>query len=214
MARAGAERHLREKNLIDRWDFNDEQSGNVLWKNPELATISSPIVMNGKLYTLARHAARHPARTREGRLRQRGDGRKDLENRFNVYLSDVPAERVGWSSCVGDPATGRVFALGVCGLFQCLDGETGKTIWSRSLSEEFGLLSTYGGRTNVPVVFEDKVYISAVMTNWGELARPAHRFVALDKTPAKPSGLTAPSWRRRTRPTARRSFSLSKARPR
>ncbi len=172
MARAGAERHLAEKNLIDRWDFNDEQSGNVLWKNPELATISSPIVMNGKLYTLARH---EPGTQREQEkvvCVNAETGEKIWENRFNVYLSDVPAERVGWSSCVGDPATGRVFALGVCGLFQCLDGETGKTIWSRSLSEEFGLLSTYGGRTNVPVVFEDKVYISAVMTNWGELARP------------------------------------------
>ena len=63
----------------------------------------------------------------------------------------MPAERVGWSCCVGDPDTGHVYAMGVCGYFQCLDGETGKTLWSHSLNEEFGLLSTYGGRTNVPV---------------------------------------------------------------
>ena len=93
----------------------------------------------------------------------------------------MPAERVGWSSCVADPTTGRIYALGVCGLFMCLDGDTGKTIWSRSLHEEFGLLSTYGGRTNVPVVFEDKVLISGVLTNWGDLARPAHRFLVFDK---------------------------------
>ena len=37
---------------------------------------------------------------------------------------------------VGDPATGHVFALGVCGFFQCLDGETGKTIWSHAMSED------------------------------------------------------------------------------
>ncbi len=171
----------REKDLIDRWDFNDDQNGNVLWKNAELATISTPIVLNGKLYMLARH---EPGTQREQEKVICADaltGEKIWENKFNVYLSDVPAERVGWSSCMADPTTGRIYALGVCGLFQCLDGDTGKTIWSRSLSEEFGLLSTYGGRTNVPVLFEDKVLISAVMTNWGELARPAQRFLAFDK---------------------------------
>ena len=103
------------------------------------------------------------------------------ENKFNVFLSDVPAERIGWSSCVGDPSTGDVYALGVCGYFQCLDGATGKTIWKHSLNEEFGLLTTYGGRTNVPVVFEDLVIISGVIIGWGDMRRPAHRFLAFDK---------------------------------
>ena len=67
----------------------------------------------------------------------------------------MPADRIGWSSCVGDPETGRVYAQGVCGYFCCLDGETGKVVWDHSLHEEFGLISTYGGRTNVPVIFED-----------------------------------------------------------
>ena len=71
--------------------------------------------------------------------------------------------------------------MGVCGYLQCLDGDTGKTLWSRSLSEEFGLLSTYGGRTNVPVIFDDLVIISAVTTSWGEQARPVHRFMAFNK---------------------------------
>ena len=60
------------------------------------------------------------------------------ENRFNVWLSDVPDTRVAWSSVVGDPETGNVYALGVCGYFQCIDGETGKTIWSIPMHEYFG----------------------------------------------------------------------------
>ena len=108
-------------------------------------------------------------------------GKKIWENVFNVFLSDVPDTRIGWSSVVGDPTTGRVYALGVCGYFQCLDGETGKTIWSHSMSEEFGLLTTYGGRTNFPLVFDDLVIISGVMTGWGEAARPNHRFIAFNK---------------------------------
>ena len=40
-------------------------------------------------------------------------GEIQWEHRFNVYLTDVPNTRLGWSSVVGDPATGRVYALGV-----------------------------------------------------------------------------------------------------
>ncbi len=103
------------------------------------------------------------------------------ENRFNVWLSDVPDTRVGWSSVVGDPATGNVYALGVCGYFQCLSGETGKTLWSVPMHEFFGMLTTYGGRTNFPVICDDVVIVGGVMTNWGDMAKPAHRLVAFDK---------------------------------
>ena len=95
------------------------------------------------------------------------------ENSFNVWLSDVPDTRVGWSSVVGDPVTGNVYALGVCGYFQCINGETGETIWSVPMHEHFGLLTTYGGRTNFPVIFEDLVFISGVIIGWGEMAHPA-----------------------------------------
>ncbi len=172
----------RETGIIDRWDPNAPGTeGNVLWKSRELGGISTPIVMRGKLYTIVRS---EPGTTKEGEkvvCVEAATGKKIWENKFNVFLSDVPAERVGWSCCVGDPATGHVYAMGVCGYFQCLDGETGKTLWKHSLNEEFGLLTTYGGRTNVPVVFEDLVIISGVVIGWGDMALPAHRFLAFDK---------------------------------
>ena len=173
----------RETGLIDHWDLEGD---NVLWKRSELGSRSTPIVMRGKLYTICRH---EPGTSREQEKVVCADadtGEILWENRFNVFLSDVPKERLGWSCCVGDPATGRVYALGVCDYFQCLDGETGKTIWSRSLSEEYGFLSTYGGRTNVPVIFEDTVIINAVVIGWGEMAVPAHRFVAFNKETGVP----------------------------
>jgi len=168
----------RETGLPEQWDFEGE---NLLWKSTELGTRSSPIVLNGKIYTLARS---YPETTKEGEkviCADAATGKVIWESKFNVYLSDVPAERVAWGAVVGDPATGKIYAMGVCGLMLCLDGETGKTLWSHSLSEEFGLLSTYGGRTNVATIFEDLVIISAVMTNWGEMAIPAHRFIAFNK---------------------------------
>ncbi len=109
------------------------------------------------------------------------DGELLWENRFNVWLSDVPDTRVGWPSLAVDPETGYVYCLAVCDYFVCIDGKTGKTVWGRPLHEEFGMLSTYGGRTNFPVVFEDVVIISGVITNWGDRAKPNHRFIGFDK---------------------------------
>ena len=174
----------RETGLIDRWDHASGE--NVLWKNDELGGISNPIVMHGRLYTIVRNKPETPQEQEKVICVDAATGKKIWESTFNVYLSDVPAERVGWSSCVGDPTTDRVYAMGVNGFFQCLDGATGKTIWSHSLNEEYGLVSTYGGRTNIPVVFDDLVITSAVMTGWGEMAVPAHRLVAFNKHTGEP----------------------------
>ena len=169
----------REKGLPASWDPSGE---NLLWKNEGLATRSTPIVMRGKLYTICRDK---PETTQEGEKIVCADaatGKILWENINNIFLSDAPAERVGWSSVTGDPKTGHIYAQGICGLMQCVDGETGKTLWSHSLSEEYGILSTYGGRTNFPIVFEDLVIVSGVMTGWDDYAIPAHRYVAFNKT--------------------------------
>ena len=168
----------REKGLPDTWTPDGE---NQLWKSAELGTRSTPIVMNGKLFTLVRHNPGTKEEAEKVVCVDAATGEKKWENVFNVFLSDVPDTRVGWSSVVGDPETGHVFALGVCGYFQCLDGETGKTIWSHSMSEEYGLLSTYGGRTNYPIVHENLIIISGVVIGWGEMARPTYRVIAFDK---------------------------------
>jgi outer membrane protein assembly factor BamB len=168
----------REKNLPASWSPDGE---NLLWKSEALGTRSTPIVMRGKLYTLCRA---NPATLQEAEKVVCADaatGEILWETTFNVFLTDVPDTRVGWSSVVGDPDTGNVFALGVCGYFMCLNGETGETLWSRTLSEEFGLLSTYGGRTNFPIIHDNLVIISGVVIGWGDMARPAHRILAFDK---------------------------------
>lgn len=171
----------RETGLIDNFDASGGEGSNVLWKREDLGSISTPIVLRGKLYTLCRS---DPGKMTEGEkvvCVNPATGETIWENKFNVWLSDVPDTRVGWSSVVGDPATGNIYALGVCGYFQCINGETGKTIWSLPLHEQYGLLSTYGGRTNIPIVYEDMVIISGVLINWGELAKPAHRIMAFNK---------------------------------
>ena len=171
----------REKNIVADWDPEGGEGSNLLWKREDLASRSTPISMNGKLYVLTRS---NPGTKSEGEqvvCVDAATGETLWENKFNVFLSDVPDTRVGWSSVTGDPVTGNVFALGVCDYLQCINGETGETIWSHSLSEEYGMLSTYGGRTNFPIIHENLVLISGVIIGWGEQAKPRHSFIAFDK---------------------------------
>ncbi|MEI6255005.1 MAG: PQQ-binding-like beta-propeller repeat protein [Planctomycetota bacterium] len=160
--------------------FDPEKGTNVVWKNDEAGGISTPVIMGGRLYTLVRHKPGTKQEAEKVICLDAATGKKLWENVFHVYLSDVPSERVGWSAISADSVTNTVFAHGVCGVFTAIDAGSGKTRWQRSLHEEFGFLSTYGGRTNIPVVFEDLVIASAVVTGWGDTARPAHRFLGMD----------------------------------
>ena len=171
----------RETGLIDDWNPKGGEGSNVAWKRDDLGGRSTPIVFRGKLYTIVRAEPETPREGEKVVCVDAVSGETIWENRFNVYLSDVPDTRVGWSSCIADPASGNIYALGVCGHFQCIDAETGKTKWYLPLHERFGLLSTYGGRTNFPVVCEDLVIISAIVIGWGDMAKPAHRFLGLNK---------------------------------
>ncbi len=171
----------RETGLPDDWNPRGGEGSNVSWKRDDLGTRSTPVVLGERLYIITRN---HPGTKIEGEkvvCINAKTGETIWENAFNVWLSDVPDTRVGWSSCNVDPKTGLVYALGVCGYFQCINGETGQTVWSVPLHETYGLLSTYGGRTNFPVICDDLVIISAIVIGWGDQAKPSHRFLAFDK---------------------------------
>jgi len=172
----------REIGIITEWDPDAEgAAGNVLWRNPELGGIATPIVLRGKLYTIVRGDAGTHKDCEKVVCADAATGKKIWERRNNVFLTDVPAERIGWASLVGDPATGKIYWIGANGFLQCLDGETGEPSWHCSLNEEHGLLTTYGGRLTTPVLFEDLVIVGGVIVGWGESAKPTHRLLAFDK---------------------------------
>ena len=94
----------RETGLIDDWDAKGTgadgkviDASNVAWRRDDLGGRSTPIVMDGRLYTIVRA---DPGTPREGEkvvCVDAASGKTIWENRFNVYLSDVPAERLGLS---------------------------------------------------------------------------------------------------------------------
>ena len=116
--------------------FDPATGTNVLWKSEAAGGISTPVIVRGKLYTLVRHKPGTKEEAEKVLCLDARTGSVLWENVFNVYLSDVPAERVGWSAVIADPKTNTVFAHGVCGVFTAIDATTGRTKWQRSLHEE------------------------------------------------------------------------------
>ena len=164
-----------EKNLPSKWSLAGE---NLAWKAP-FGGRSAPIVLGDHLYVFT--TVGKGATLRERLLCLNADTGKVLwEQAFNIYLSDVPPHRAGWSAPAGDPETGNVYVFGVGGSLRGFSKD-GKPLWHRSLAEEVGLVTTHGGRTVSPVIEGDLVIVSGITTGWGEQARPAHRFMAFDK---------------------------------
>jgi outer membrane protein assembly factor BamB len=171
----------RETGLPDTINLKGGAGSNLLWKKEGAAGRGTPIVMRGKIYLITRDNPGTQLEREKVMCLDAATGETIWENKFNVWSSSVPDTRVGWSSPVGDPATGKIYALGVNGWFQCLDGETGKANWAIPLHERYGLVSTYGGRTNFPIVVDDLVILGSVTVGWGENGIPAHRLFGFDK---------------------------------
>lgn len=150
----------------------------VLWRAP-YGGRSTPAIFDGRVYAINL--------TGQGVMAQEQVFALDLKtgkllwsHPFNVFHTDVPDTRVGWANVTVDPQTGYVYAHGVQGMFFCFDRD-GKVIWSKSLTELYGRISGYGGRTHTPVIDEDRVVINFNSSSFGAHAVGAHRYLAMDK---------------------------------
>jgi outer membrane protein assembly factor BamB len=178
-----------EKGLPTKWSPTGD---NVAWKVP-YGGRSAPIVVGNHVY-LQNTAGKGELEQERVMCFNADTGKLIWEHRFNVYLSDVPPHRVGWASPVGDPATGNVYVFGVGGNLIGLTRD-GKVLWERSLGEDFGLLTTHGGRTVSPIVDGDLVIVSGVTFQTGQHGRGAHRFMAFDKKTGETIYVSAPGGR-------------------
>ena len=57
-------------------------------------------------------------------------------------------------------AGGRVYALGATGILDCLDGASGKVVWSRRTLEENKLPKLIWGKSSSPLIVDDLVVVS------------------------------------------------------
>ncbi len=169
-----------ETGLPSRWSPAGE---GLAWKAP-FGSRSTPVVFGNRLYLWnpSVDTVKEREKVQERLLCLDADtGRVIWEKRFNIFHTDVPAHRVGWASPSVDPKTGNIYAFGVDGHVHALDA-TGKVLWQRQLTEEWGEISTHGGRTVSPVIEGDLVIVSTLNSGWGEQSRGSNRYFAFDKT--------------------------------
>ena len=164
-----------ETGLTSKWSMDGE---NLIWKADVIGR-STPIVLSGRVYVIGRIGKDITEQERVACF-DANTGRLLWEHRFNVFHSTIPFNRVGWTSLVGDPSTGYIYAHTISGMFLCFNS-TGRILWSRSLTEEFGRISGYGGRVHTPIVDENLVIVSYLNSSWGDQAATRHRYFALDK---------------------------------
>ena len=165
---------------------------NLAWKAP-YGGRSAPIVLGDRLF-LQNSVGEGETQQERVMCFHADTGKLLWEHRFNVFSSDVPPHRVGWASPVADPASGNVYALGVGATLLALSRD-GQLLWERFLSENFGQITTHGGRTVSPVIEEDLVIVSGVTSGWGKQARGRHRFMAFDKKTGETVWVSAPGGR-------------------
>jgi outer membrane protein assembly factor BamB len=178
-----------EKNLPAKWSPAGE---NLSWKAP-YGGRSTPVVFGDRLYLL--NATGKGPTLQERLVAFNADTGKVLwEHKFDLYLSDVPPHRIAWASPAVDTATGNVYAFGGAGVLLGLS-PAGKVLWERSLGEDFGLLTTHGGRTVSPIIDGDLVIVSGVTFQWGQHAGGAHRWLAFDKRTGETIYVSGPGGR-------------------
>jgi len=185
----------RDRGLINNWSLDGT---NVLWTSP-IGGRATPIVLRGRVYLNCRTSddASDPAKRIHVREQvvcwDAQTGEVLWRDQFNVFQTDISAERVGWASMAGDAETGNVYMHSVSGLFRCYSGD-GQLIWEHSLLEEYGKISGYGGRTQTPIVDEDRVIISFLAINWGETGAPPPKqyYYGFDKRTGELLWVSAP----------------------
>ena len=181
--------HSTETNLPAKWS---PAGDNLAWRIP-IGSRSSPVVFGNRIYLNT--PTGDPANTQERLVALDAEtGKIVWERRFSLYLSDVPQHRSSWASPSVDPETGNIYLFTVAAQLVCVAPD-GKVLWDRSLPDEYGAVTTHGGRTTSPIIEGDKVILNALILAWGDLNRTGNRYFAFDKKTGQTVWIASPQSR-------------------
>ena len=178
--------HSTETNLPSKWSPSGD---NLAWRIP-IGSRSSPVVFGNRIYLNT--PTGDLANTQERLVALDAEtGKIVWERRFSQYLSDVPQHRSSWASPAVDPDTGNIYLFTVSAQLVCVAPD-GKVLWDRSLPDEYGAVTTHGGRTTSPIIEGDKVILNALILAWGDLNRTGNRYFAFDKKTGQTVWIASP----------------------
>jgi outer membrane protein assembly factor BamB len=178
-----------ETNLPSQWSANGD---NLAWRIP-IGGRSAPVAFGDRVYLLT--VSGDPATAQERLVALDAESGKVLWDRqFSIYLSDVPQHRSAWASPAVDPETGNIYVFTVGAQLFAVSPD-GKILWDRSLPEDYGAVTTHGGRTTSPIVHGDHVILNTLLLAWGDLNRPGNRYMAFDKRTGQTVWVSSPQAR-------------------
>lgn len=176
-----------ERNLPSKWSTAGE---NLAWTLP-VGGRSAPVVHGNRLY-LQTVTDGDTSTTQERLIAVDVTAGKIVwERPLSQYLSDVPQNRAAWASPAVDPQTGNIFMFTISAELVAFN-PAGNVLWKRSLPEEYGAITTHGGRTTSPIVDGNKVILNTLLQGWGDLGTPGNRYFAFDKTTGHTIWVSAP----------------------
>jgi outer membrane protein assembly factor BamB len=186
----GRDGRSAETNLPSRWS---PQGDNLAWRIP-VGSRSAPVAFGNRIY-INSPTPGNPSMTQERLIAIDAEtGKVAWERRFNLFLSDVPQHRASWASPAVDPETGNVYLFTVSAQLVCVSPD-GRVLWDRSLTDEYGAVTTHGGRTTSPIIEGDKVILNTLILAWGDLNRPGNRYFAFDKKTGQTIWISSPQAR-------------------
>jgi outer membrane protein assembly factor BamB len=138
----------REEGLLEKFP---EGGLKVLWRMPLGTGYAGPSVAQGKVYVMDRSrkldAEGKPVKPERGKPMpgferlvciSAADGKQVWEHKYACDYSISYGSGPRTTPVVND---GKVYMLGAMGDMKCLDAETGKIVWEKSLPKEYGLRS-------------------------------------------------------------------------
>ena len=186
----GRDGRSAETNLPEKWS---PQGDNLAWRIP-VGSRSAPVAFGNRIYVNSPTPG-DPAATQERLIAIDAESGKIVwERRFSLFLSDVPQHRASWASPAVDPETGNIYMFTVAAQLVCVSPD-GKVLWDRSLTDEYGSVTTHGGRTTSPIIEGDKVILNTLILAWGDLNRPGNRYFAFDKKTGQTIWISSPQSR-------------------
>jgi len=165
---------------------------NLLWR-AEFPGQSTPVIADGKLYIMGYIGEAVDPNLQEGIACFDAETGKKLWSRlYNDFISDTIYLRYATATPAIDPETGNVFMQGTQGILAGFTPD-GRSLWRKSLMEEFGRLTFPNARTASPLIDGDLVITRGITANWGAQGPAADRFYAFDKNTGELVWASSPS---------------------
>ena len=165
----------------------------LAWRVP-IGSRSTPVVFGNRIYLYApagdvAHRAGAPGRARR---RHRQDGVGAALPGLPDATSPRTASPGPRPRSIRRPATSTPSAATPTCAASSPDG---KQLWDRSLLEDYGAVTTHGGRTMSPVIDGDHVIVNTLISAWGTLGRGGNRYFAFDKKTGQTVWVSSPQAR-------------------